>query len=59
MYKKKFVSVNGTATIFMRAFCNTRGDFHMEKTVKASTPQNGQTHSNNSSASAGELFEHV
>ena len=33
MYKKKPASVNSTGhTIFMRAFCNTHGDYHMEQT---------------------------
>ena len=33
MYKKKQVIVNSMGHDFvMRAFCNTRSDFHMEKT---------------------------
>ena len=35
MCKKKQVSVNSTGTILMRAFHNTRSDFHIEKIALA------------------------
>ena len=38
MYKKKICKCKARAKIFMRAFCSSRADFHMEKTAVSLPP---------------------
>ena len=45
--------------MLVHGYSNAGADHNPDFTIKALTPQNGQTHSNNSSATADKLYECV